>query len=277
MKIAILSGKGGTGKTFVSTNLAYVSKNVTYLDCDVEEPNGRIFLKNKVEKIEEVKVKVPIYDQNKCNGCRKCVDICHFNALAFVKNKVVIFEDLCHSCGGCSLVCETSAMKEKDKVIGTIEYGKSNNILVGTGLLNIGEVTGVPIIGEMVEKKYENEDLIIDSPPGSSCLVMEAIKDVDYCVFVVEPTVFGIHNFKMVYELVKIFNKKHGIVINKHVDSNTVIEEFAKENNIEILEKIPFDREIGLINSNGELITKVNEKYKKIFEGILNKIKEGVN
>ncbi|BEP30006.1 ATP-binding protein [Helicovermis profundi] len=275
MKIAVLSGKGGTGKTFVSTNLAYVSKESTYLDCDVEEPNGRIFFKPIIDEVKEVKVKVPSYNQEQCDGCRKCVDICHFNALAFAKNKVVIFEELCHSCGGCSLVCPTGAMTEKDKIIGKIEYGNSENVRVGTGLLNIGEITGVPVINEIVEANYNTNDIIIDSPPGSSCSVMEAIKDVDYCVFVVEPTVFGIHNFKLVYELVKIFNKNSGIVINKHNDSNRLVEEFAKENNVTILKKIPFNKKIGLINSKGILIAKENKEYYKLFKDILDQIKEG--
>lgn len=232
MNIAVLSGKGGTGKTLLSVNMAAASESATYIDCDVEEPNGYLFFKPEEIVEENVSVKIPEVDKELCSGCRKCVDFCKFNALAFIKKAPIVFGDICHSCGGCSLLCPENAITEKDKVIGKIEKGKSQGIDVYTGILNTGEVSGVPIIEKLLEENRKsssngevsnniegNERLsIIDCPPGSACIVMESIKDADFCVLVAEPTAFGSHNLEMVYELVSLFGKPFGVVLNKCLD-----------------------------------------------------------
>src|SRR5690554_1656361 len=186
MTIAVLSGKGGTGKTLVSVNLAAVAKKSTYIDCDVEEPNGHLFFKPKQIQEEQILVKIPKVNNELCNGCRKCVDFCKFNALAYIKNKLIVFEDLCHSCGGCILVCPEKALIEKEKVIGKVQKGVSGEVTVWTGILNTGEATGIPIIKKLLEANNPQGDRLtfIDCPPGSACIVMESIKDVDYCVLV---------------------------------------------------------------------------------------------
>lgn len=273
MKIAVLSGKGGTGKTFCSVNLAAVAKDSSYIDCDVEEPNGHLFFKPVNISKTDVTVDVPVVDKNKCNGSRDCVEFCKFNALAYINGEVIVFEDICHSCGGCKLVCPEGAISEKKKRIGKIEKGVSGGTKVVTGILDIGEITGVPVINQLLEGELKLEGTqVIDCPPGSSCSVMESIEDADYCVLVAEPTIFGTHNLNMVYELAKLFDKPLGVVINKYIDASNIVEEFCKRNNIEILERIPFDERIGELNSNGHIIVREDEEYRKIFSDLLSRI-----
>lgn len=277
MKIAVLSGKGGTGKTFISVNLAAVAKDSKYVDCDVEEPNGHLFFKPVDIATEEVKVMIPQVDEELCNGCRTCVDFCRFNALAHTGKKLIIFEDICHACGGCVLFCPQKALSEKDKTIGRIRQGYSQDVTVLSGILDIGEITGVPIIDQLL-KKVEMDDgvQIIDCPPGSSCTVMESIEDADYCILVAEPTTFGVHNLDMVYKLVKLFDKAHGVVLNKCLDGENPAEEFCKERDIKILEKISFDKELGELNSNGFIASRESEKYKEIFSTLLENLAKEV-
>ena len=276
MNIAVLSGKGGTGKTLLSVNMAAASKSATYIDCDVEEPNGYLFFKPEEIIEENVSVKIPEVDKELCSGCRKCVDFCKFNALAFIKKAPIVFGDICHSCGGCSLLCPENAITEKDKVIGKIEKGKSQGIDVYTGILNTGEVSGVPIIEKLLEENRatDNEKLsIIDCPPGSACIVMESIKDADFCVLVAEPTAFGAHNLEMVYELVSLFGKPFGVVLNKCLDGENPSEEFCKEKGIKILGRVPFEKELGELNSNAKIAARESERYNKLFKNILETVK----
>ncbi len=273
MKIAVLSGKGGTGKTFISVNLAAVAQKVVYVDCDVEEPNGHLFLKPQDLSTKDITVKIPAVNQELCTGCRKCVEFCKFNALAYVKDRLIIFDEVCHSCGGCTLFCPENALTEKERVIGTIQKGLSDNVTVLTGMLNTGEASGVPIIKELLNDNLVNNDLVvIDCPPGSSCMVMESIKDADYCILVAEPTIFGVHNLNMVYELVSLFEKPFGVILNKCSDNNNPSEEFCIDNGVKILGKIPFNVELGELNSNGLIASREREKYRDIFINLLNNI-----
>ncbi|XMB73155.1 ATP-binding protein [Mycoplasmatota bacterium WC30] len=271
MQIAVLSGKGGTGKTLLSVNLSYLAKDSVYVDCDVEEPNGLLYYQLSKTNIEEIFRKIPVVDHNKCIGCKKCSEFCKFNALAYILDKVRVFKELCHSCGGCSLVCPVDAIEEKNKGIGRIKSGMYEDTLIYSGELNIGEESGVPIINELLKKvKDSKQEVFIDSPPGNGCSVMESIGDADYCLLVAEPSIFGLHNLNMVYNLAKVFKKKIGLVINKQID-NDLINNFAEENNIKIVGEIPMDLDLGRINSNGEIVAK-NKKYKPLFETILNNI-----
>lgn len=277
MKLAVLSGKGGTGKTFISVNLAAVTENSTYIDCDVEEPNGHLFFKPVEVRTRDVNVKVPLVDPELCKGCRTCVEFCKFNALAHTGKNLIIFEDICHSCGGCMLFCPQKALSEKEKVIGKIEKGKSEDVRVITGILNVGEVSGVPIIDELLKEEIgDGQTHIIDCPPGSACTVMESIADADYCILVAEPTTFGVHNLNMVYELVKLFDKPHGVVLNKCLDGENPAEEFCKENDIKILSKFEYDKELGKLTSDGFIASRESEKYRERFSDLLEKVLEEV-
>ncbi|HZJ57434.1 MAG TPA: ATP-binding protein [Clostridia bacterium] len=278
MKIAVLSGKGGTGKTLLSVNMASAIGNSRYIDCDVEEPNGHLFFKPQKVTSREVAVKIPVVDKELCDGCHRCVDFCRFNALALVGDNLMVFEEICHSCGGCLLVCPKGALKEKEKAIGRIECGVSGGVQVATGILNTGEASGVPIIDALLDTKWDPAEFtFIDCPPGSACIVMESIKDADYCILVAEPTLFGVHNLDMVYELVKLFNKPHGVVINKYFDGENPAEKFCIEKGIDILGKIPFDKELGAMNSEGLIVARESEKYRQIFMDLLQKVIGGVH
>lgn len=276
IKIAVLSGKGGTGKTLVSVNLAAVAKTANYIDCDVEEPNGHLFFKPTNIQTEKVFRQIPLVDHDLCTGCQKCVNFCNFNALAYT-NKLIIFKDICHSCGGCMLVCPEDALTKQNKFIGEIEKGKSENVNVFSGFLTTGEPSGTPIIDALLNNVAESQDItIIDSPPGSACIVMDSIKDVDYCVLVAEPTIFGVHNLNMVYELVTLFNKPFGVVLNKTLDGENPSKKFCIEKKINILEEIPFDNHLGTLNSNSIIVSREEEKYRNLFSNLLNNITKEV-
>jgi MinD superfamily P-loop ATPase len=272
MKIAVLSGKGGTGKTFVSVNLACAADKAVYVDCDVEEPNGHLFLKPEITEKQSIAVTVPEADMSKCTGCRKCVDFCKYNALALLRDRLMIFYEVCHSCGGCILFCPEKALSKKQREIGTIETGVSDNVTVLTGCLNTGEVSGVPIIKELMEKLPEKDTVVIDCPPGSSCIVMESIREADYCILVAEPTLFGAHNLGMVYELVKLFNKPFGVVLNKCLPGENPSEKFCRGNKINILAEIPYDENLGRLNSKGLVAVRESGQYHELFRNLLYKV-----
>lgn len=268
MNIGVLSGKGGTGKTLLSTNLA-VTMNGTYVDCDVEEPNGFIFLKPESIKSHEVQVDYPVIYVDLCTLCGRCVEFCQFNALAKTK-KIFVFEKLCHSCGGCKMVCPTDAIKYEKRKIGIIDQGTSGYIKCKRGILEIGEAMAVPVIKELLEG-LDKELNIIDCAPGTSCNVVTSLEHVDKAVLITEPTEFGLHDFKRAVELCKIFEIPHGVVINRVTEEDNIISSYCKENDIEILSSIPYEKNIAEIYSRGELISESDE-YKSIFTELIEKI-----
>jgi MinD superfamily P-loop ATPase len=275
MKIAVLSGKGGTGKTLVSVNLAYVGAN-SYTDCDVEAPNGYLYFEQNKIDVLNVNVKKPVFDNDKCVGCRKCVEFCKFNALAFVNKKVKLFDDICHSCEGCKIVCDYDAISMTDNSIGNIEKGMFENIIIQSGILNIGSPSGSPIIKELM-KSIPNEGIhIIDGPPGTACTSMETIRESDYCVVVAEPTSFGYSNYLMIEELLHELKTEFGVVINKWIDDESSIMKHLEDNSIDLLGIIPFDKDIVNINSNSGIIAKESKEYNEVFKNILDTILEKV-
>lgn len=276
--IAVLSGKGGAGKTFVSVNLAKVAEQSYYLDCDIEAPNGHLFFERKDIKIENVPVLIPEVNSQLCNACGQCVEFCKFNALALIADHLLVFEEICHSCGGCVLVCPEKALTEKNKIIGRIEQAQSDNVTLLTGILNIGEVSGVPVIEKMLGMEKDNHRLtIIDCPPGTACSVMESIMNADYCLIVTEPTVFGLHNFKMVLELVHLFKKPYGVVINKSTTESNPVDEYCSRQQISIIAHIPFNRKLAKLISSGKLISEVQQEYYDLFKKILGDILEDLS
>lgn len=278
MKIAVLSGKGGTGKTFVSVNLAASAQSALYLDCDVEEPNGHLFFKpEKVEKKPVYKM-LPEFHGDLCDGCRKCVDFCRFHALAFIRDRLKIFTEVCHSCGGCSLVCPKHAITEVPVEIGHLEIGDHKNVKVVTGVLNIGEASGVPVIKEVLgqAEKWDRGCTVIDCPPGSACSVMESIEEADYCILVGEPTIFGLHNFEMVHELVSLMKKPCGVVINKALEEESVLDQYCKEQKINVLARIPYDRKTAEMGAKAKIVSQEDEKLSGVFRELLDRISREV-
>lgn len=274
MQIAVLSGKGGTGKTTVSTNLAQIM-GWTYVDCDVEEPNGFIFLKPEVLESKKVELPVPIIDKNKCTLCKICVETCQFNALAATNDEIMLFEKLCHGCGACLLACPTNAISEVKREIGKIDIGKTGNIKCLRGVLNIGEPMGGPIITDLKRQTNEKE-VLIDCAPGTSCNVVKAVKNVDYTILVTEPTEFGLHDLKLAVELVKKMNIPFSVIINRADNMKNLITDYCKENQIEVLGVIPFSKKIAKKYSNGELLVNQDDDIRKIFFEIAQKLKEVV-
>lgn len=273
MKIAILSGKGGTGKTTLSVNLFSCLKKATLIDTDVEEPNSHLFLKGKTYHDEIIYKKYPVVDHEICTLCGKCGDFCNFNAIIPAKKKVLVFDDLCHDCGGCKLVCPTNAISYKDKEVGNIFYQsieKNKEFLYGK--LAVGEISGVGII-EHLRKVTENEELLlIDSPPGTSCSTVAAIEGVDYCIIAAEPTPFGLSDMRMVVELLREQKQNFGVVVNKSNLGNDDIYRYMEEEGIELLENIEFREEFAKIIAKGELLVDYSQYVKDKMEHIIKKV-----
>lgn len=273
MRLAVLSGKGGTGKTFISVNLAAAAKNAVYIDCDVEEPNGRLFFQPKQVFSTEVHTLLPVFNGSKCDGCKKCVEFCRFHALVYIKEKPMIFPDVCHACGGCALVCPQQAVSEEKRPVGIIETGTSENVAVVTGILNMGEASAVPVIREALHTGCANEGLtVIDCPPGSSCSVMESVSTADYAIFVAEPTAFGFHNFQMVYTLVRLLKKPCGVILNKADEPYPPLEDFCEKENIPLLHVFSFSEELAALGAEGKIAVRENKTLKQTFQNILKKI-----
>ena len=274
MKIAVLSGKGGTGKTTVSASLALISKESQYIDCDVEEPNGYIFLKPEITKTIPVEVDTPVVDDELCNGCGMCAKACQFNAIAVVKGKVIIFPEICHHCGACIIACKPKALTEVKRKIGVIEANEDFSFVQGR--LDIGEPVAVPVINKLKQYMRQDVPVIIDCSPGASCTVVNSISDCDYCVLVTEPTPFGLHDLKIAVSLVRKLGLPLGIVINKASGGNHLIREFCEQEKIEVLMEIPYSKEIAVAYSNGVLPVKINKEWEEKFSGLFKKIKERV-
>lgn len=271
MKIAVLSGKGGAGKTMAAVNLAVTAGNCIYIDCDVEEPNGHLFLKPRNLQQTEVCTLLPEFDSAKCTGCRECVKNCRFHALIYIKEKPQVFSEVCHSCGLCSIVCPEGAVQEQKKPVGMVETGVSGSVKVVTGVLNPGEASGIPVIHQALSQGAEPLT-IIDCPPGSACSVMESVQDADYCILVAEPTAFGFHNFQMVWELVTLLHKPCGVLINKMEQPYEPLEQFCAEKKLPVLGRIPYREETATAISRGQIAVEADGELKEIFRQVLEKI-----
>jgi MinD superfamily P-loop ATPase len=269
MIISVASGKGGTGKTTISTNLAMSlsesGHKVQYLDCDAEEPNGHIFIKPNIEITEDVTVGVPEIDLNKCNSCDKCGQLCQYSAIVSMKGNVLVFENLCHSCGGCMAICPTGAITEKQRKIGTAEFGKSNNTLFGHGKLDIGAVQTPTLIKHIKKKIKKNFINIIDAPPGTSCPVISAVKGSDFVLLVTEPTPFGLNDLALAVGMIRQLKIPTAVVINRSNIGDDSVIRYCQKENIEVLLQIPNDRRIAESYSRGIMMIDAIPDYKQKF------------
>jgi len=273
MKIAVLSGKGGTGKTTVSASLAASVPSCQYIDCDVEEPNGAIFLTPELQESSPVKVPVPKADMAKCNACGYCGKACQFNAIAVVKDKVLVFPEICHHCGACIIACPNDAISEVERTIGVVEANGDDTFLQGK--LNVGEPISIPILRELKKRIKSDMTVILDCSPGASCTVVQSIEGCDYCVLVTEPTPFGLHDLRIAVQLVRKMGLPFGVVLNKASDNSRLIHEFCENEGIELLMEIPFSQDIAKGYSRGILPIQNNDLWKEKFEKLYEKIERG--
>ena len=266
MIISIASGKGGTGKTTVATNLALVlDSRVELLDCDVEEPNAHLFLKPEIERSERVDTPIPKVDETKCTLCRKCSEICRFNAIAVVGRQVLVFGELCHSCGGCMAVCPEGAITEIGRELGTVNYGHRNGIKFINGQLRVGEAMSPPLIKRVRAARDPERITLIDAPPGTSCPVIAAMNGADFILMVTEPTPFGLHDLKLAVEAVKLLNIPCGLVVNRSDIGDDKVFAYAREEGLPVLLTIPFDRRIAEAYSRGETIIEALPEWRPKF------------
>ncbi|MDP8218296.1 MAG: P-loop NTPase [Candidatus Theseobacter exili] len=277
MKIAISSGKGGTGKTFISTNLAVtlarIYNDVQYLDCDVEEPNGHLFLKPLIEKEEDVTILAPSeVDEKKCISCGKCVESCSYNAIALVKDKILFFNELCHVCGACEIVCPTGAIIEKERKIGVVRHGKSGKIDFHYALLETAEGGMSPRLVKKVRELTGKGITLLDSSPGTACPVVETIKDVDLCVLVTDPTPFGVNDLKLAVSMAREIGTEPVIVVNRAEYRDDTLKNYCTAERLEIIGEIPDDREIAEIYSVGDIVVEKLPRYRGLFEDLASRI-----
>lgn len=276
MRIAVASGKGGTGKTTVATNLAYVAsldgRTVAYVDCDVEEPNGHLFLKPEWLVSKPVTRPVPQVDETRCTHCGRCGEICQYSAIVPLGLTVLVYPELCHGCGGCTLVCPAGAVTETPREIGVLEMGWSGDVQFNRGVLNIGEAMSPPLIRRVKSAPPRTDLTLIDSPPGTSCPVIESIKGVDCVLLVTEPTPFGLHDLKLAVEMIKTLRLPMGVVVNRADVGDRLTWEYCNDSEIPILAEIPDDRRIAEAYSRGELFIQGLPEYRSVFRNLLEKM-----
>jgi len=275
MIIAVASGKGGTGKTTIAVNLALSLDCVQLLDCDVEEPNAHIFLKPKIVDTQTISIPVPKVDETKCNYCGVCAKVCAYNAIAVIKDNILIFKELCHGCGGCSLLCPQGAISETNKEIGVVEIGEGNGVQFGHGRLNIGEAMSPPLIRAVKQNINSIRTCIIDAPPGTSCPVIVAVKGTDFCLLVTEPTPFGLNDLELAVEAIRLMKIPFGVIINRADIGDEGVRQYCSRENIPILMEIPMDRKIAEAYSIGvpmvEKMPEWREKFRRLYERVASK------
>lgn len=264
MMIAVASGKGGTGKTTVATNLARcLGERAQIIDCDVEEPNAHLFLHPTVENVIPVTLPVPEVDLSRCTFCGKCAQVCYYKAIVVVGRNILTFSELCHGCGGCRLSCPQGAIGEKPRFLGVLEEGRSGGLLYAGGRLRVGEAMSSPLVKATRKLARTDRVVILDAPPGTSCPVIATLRGVDFCLLVTEPTPFGINDLTLALELVRSLGIPHALVINRADLGDGELERMSQEKGIPILMSIPEDRAIAEAYSRGKLIVDLHPRYRE--------------
>ena len=273
MRLAVASGKGGTGKTTVSANLARVFDSpVWLLDCDVEEPNAHLFLNGRLCREETIAIPVPWVDETLCDGCGECGKFCEFHAIAILGTTPLVFPEMCHGCGGCALVCPRKAIRETDQRIGVVETLQAGRITLIQGRLDIGVAMAPPLIRAVKARLPEGVPAILDAPPGTSCPVIATIRGADFVLLVTEPTPFGLNDLELAVETVRELAIPFGVVINRVGIGDDRVQVYCRSQDIPVLAEIPDDRRIAEAYSRGRLIVEALPEYRGLFEELAEKI-----
>lgn len=273
MIVTVASGKGGTGKTSVAVNMALSIGRCQLLDCDVEEPNAHLLLHPKISRTQPIYTTIPKIETEKCDYCGKCATFCRFNALFATKEKILIFPELCHSCGGCAIVCPKKALIEEKHQIGTLKFGAADGLALVYGELNVGKPMAVPVIKAVKQQIDKNMDVIVDSPPGTSCPFVETVRGSDFCVLVTEPTPFGLHDLKIAVLVLKKMAVPFGVVVNRAGIGDKKVYAYCKQEKIPVLLEIPYQRRIAELYSKGIPFSVEMAEWKLKFQAVFSEIR----
>jgi len=276
MKITIASGKGGTGKTTIATNLSsYLSslgKKVVLADLDVEEPNSALFLNSTLEDTQVSNKMIPSWNSEDCTLCGKCAEVCNFNAILHLPKEIRVYPALCHSCYACSELCPTNSLPMVESRIGQISKFSCDGFDLIEGRLDLGQEMAVPLIAQTidyVDKNYENYIKLLDAPPGTSCPVIEASRYSDFVILVTESTPFGLNDLILAVETMKVLDQKYGVIINRYGIGDNGVEEYCKKENIPLVAKVQNDKEVAKLYSQGKLIYNEIEHFKDSLDEII--------